>query len=95
MVLNQYANEWPRPFNCFGIRYVFIYVFIAQLLPTEWCCCNLLISHHNKTECMLLSRGHFVGPSQAIKLGGSNIDQVKFTRCLGLGLSAKLESSYY
>ena len=35
----------------------------------EWCCRNRLIPHCGKTECMIIMRGQFVGPLQAVSLG--------------------------
>ena len=49
----------------------------------EWCCRNRLIPHYGKTECMILMRGQFDGPLQAVTLGNSVVTQVKSTRCLG------------
>ena len=44
----------------------------------------------NKTEFLLMSRKKFNGPVQCIKLGGSKINQVKSTRCLGLQIDCNL-----
>ena len=43
----------------------------------EWCCRNRLIPHCGKTECMILMRGQFVGPLQAVSLGNCLFTQVK------------------
>ena len=56
----------------------------------KWCCQNRLTPHPDKTELMLMSRKKFIGPLQCIKLGGSTIKQVKFTRCLGLQIDCNL-----
>ena len=56
----------------------------------EWCCGNRLIPHCSKTECMILMRGQFVGPLQAVSLGNSVVTQVKSTRCLGIELDSDL-----
>ena len=53
----------------------------------EWCCRNNLIPHCGKTECMILMRGQFVGPLQAVLLGNNVVTQVKSTRCLGVELN--------
>ena len=42
-----------------------------------WCCRNRLILHCGKTEYMILMRGQFVGPLQAVSLGKSVVTQVK------------------
>lgn len=44
-----------------------------------------------KTEFMLLTRAHFVGPLQAIKLGNSRVNQIKTTRCLGVELDVHVK----
>ena len=55
------------------------------------CCCrNHLIPHCGKTECMILMRGQFVGPLQAVSLGNSVVTQVKSTRCVGIQLDLDL-----
>ena len=56
----------------------------------EWCRRNRLIPHGGKTECMILMRGQFVGPLQAVSLGNSVVTQVKSTRCLGVELDSDL-----
>ena len=43
----------------------------------DWCCFKRLISHPDKTEYMILMRGPFVGPLQAMSLGNSVVTQVK------------------
>ena len=40
---------------------------------------------------MLLTRGHFIGPLQEIKLGDSCIKQVKITRCVGVEIDSQLK----
>ena len=56
----------------------------------KWCCRNRLIPHCGNTECMILMRGQFVGPLQAVSLGNSVVTQVKSTRCLGVELDSDL-----
>ena len=43
----------------------------------DWCCLNRLIPHPGKTKYMILMRGPFVGPLQAVSLGNSVVTQVK------------------
>ena len=47
----------------------------------DLCCLNRLILHPGKTKYMILMRGQFVGPLQAVLLGNSVVTQVKSTRC--------------
>ena len=47
----------------------------------DLCCLNRLIPHPGKTKYMILMRGQFVGPLQAVLLGNSVVTQVKSTRC--------------
>ena len=42
----------------------------------DWCCRNRLIPHPGKTEYMILMRGQFVRPLQAVSLGNSVVNQV-------------------
>ena len=56
----------------------------------EWCCRNRLIPHCGKTECMILIRGQFVGPLQAMSLENSVVNEVKSTRSLGVQLDSNL-----
>ena len=39
---------------------------------------------------MILMRGRFIGPMQAIKIGDNVVNQVKSTRCLGVELDNEL-----
>ena len=55
-----------------------------------WCCRNRILPHPGKTECMILMRGRFIGPMQAIKIGENVVNQVKSTRCLGVELDNEL-----
>ena len=43
----------------------------------DWSCLNRLIPHPGKTEYMILMRGQFVGPLQAVSFGKSVVTQVK------------------
>ena len=56
-----------------------------------WCCRNRILPHPGKTECMILMRGRFIGPMQAIKIGDNVVNQVKSTRCLGVELDNELK----
>ena len=56
-----------------------IYVILQKLY--DWCCSNRLIPHPGKTEYMILMRGQFVRPLQAVSLENSIVAQVKSTRC--------------
>ena len=55
-----------------------------------WWCLNYLISHPGKTEYMILIRGQFVGPLQAVLLGNSLVTKVKPTRFLGIEIDSDL-----
>lgn len=57
-----------------------------------WCRNNLLAPHPGKTEFMLMQRGTFVGPLQAIKLGDTIINQVVSSRCMAVLLSGVSKS---
>ena len=54
-------------------------VVLNVILQTlyDWCCFKPLISHPDKTEYMILMRGPFVGPLQAVSLGNRVVTQVK------------------
>ena len=56
-----------------------------------WCCLNRLIRHPGKTDYMILVRGYFVGPLQAVSLGNSVVTQVESTRCLGVEIDSGLK----
>ena len=57
----------------------------------DWCCLNLLTSHLEKTEFLLLGSQTFVGPIQAIRLGQCIVTQVESSRCLGLEADCHLK----
>ena len=67
---------------------VVLNVILQQLY--DWCCFKRLISHPGKTEHMILMRGPFVGPLQAVSLGNSVVTQVKGTRCLCFEIDSSL-----
>ena len=57
----------------------------------SWCLENRLTINTEKTEAMILSRKHFIGPLKQLSLGENNIEFVAETKCLGVTIDKALK----
>eukprot|EP00112_Aurelia_sp_Birch-Aquarium-sp1_P011809 Seg2483.5 transcript_id=Seg2483.5/GoldUCD/mRNA.D3Y31 product="RNA-directed DNA polymerase from mobile element jockey" protein_id=Seg2483.5/GoldUCD/D3Y31 len=57
----------------------------------SWCVENRLTINTEKTEAMIMSRKHFIGPLKQLSLAEDNIEFVTETKCLGMTIDRGLK----